>query len=234
MALKNETMKDIALLTVLFDYPEYYQPIYYNNGLKYFNKEDIYVARFNNLVQGGSYYDKLYKYKIVYLLDFIKEKLLNYKYIIFSDATDTNFYRDPSNIVNDFTIFNCNILFCSEINLWPPINESQLYNNKPKLSPYMYLNSGLYMGLTEHIIKHLENIITKDFRPYDDQAVWAIEYLLSEDIKLDQERKIFFSTLDSKDDIIIEDNKHTIKTNPYMIHDNGPFNEKTIKLSQIL
>jgi len=223
-------MNKIALLSILFDYPDHHQPLFYNNALKYFKEDQIFVARFNNLVQ-GSYYDKLYQYKIVHLYNYIKENLLNYEYILFGDAKDTNFYRDPSNIINDFKSYNCNIVFCAEINLWPAINQSHLYDNKPSSSVFKYLNSGLYFGYTEHILKHLENIIKEDRQPYDDQAQWAIEYLISDDIKLDQDRKIFFSTLEAKSDVIVEGNKYIISTNPYMVHDNGPYNDNTIKIS---
>ena len=53
-------MKNIALITALFDYPEYYEPSFYKNALKYFSSEDIHVVRNSGLITDGSYYDKLF------------------------------------------------------------------------------------------------------------------------------------------------------------------------------
>ena len=58
-------MKNIALMTVLFDYPDYYQPTFYKNALKYFKSDDIHIVRMSNLITDGSYYDKLFHYKVI-------------------------------------------------------------------------------------------------------------------------------------------------------------------------
>ena len=63
-------MNKIALITALFDYPDYYQPSFYKNALKYFSPEDIHVVRNSGLID-GSYYDKLYFYKTVKVLEYI-------------------------------------------------------------------------------------------------------------------------------------------------------------------
>lgn len=228
-------MNNIALITTFFDYPIYALPCFYNNALKYFKKDDIHIIR-NNEPNSKltNYYEKLYTYKIIKNLEYYKQRLLgNYEFLLFGDAKDTNFYRDPSNIVEDFKKYNCNILFCAENGFWPPINEKDLYEKKEKLSDTFYLNSGLYIGYTEKIIQHMEIIVNENRTVYDDQGHWAIEYLLSDDIKVDQEKKIFFSTFEAKHELIIGD-KITIPFNPYMIHDNGPFNDKTLKFADKL
>ena len=61
-------MKNVALITSLFDYPEHYEPSFYKNSLKYFSPEDIHIVRHSGLITNGSYYDKLYFYKTVKVL----------------------------------------------------------------------------------------------------------------------------------------------------------------------
>lgn len=228
-------MNNVALITTFFDYPVYALPCFYKNALKYFKKEDIHIIRNNELnTELTNYYEKLYFYKIKKNLEYYKQKLLgNYKYLLFGDAKDTNFYRDPSTIVEDFKKYNCNILFCAENGFWPPINEKDLYNKKEKLSETYFLNSGLYIGYTDKIIHHMENIVKENRTVYDDQGHWAIEYLLSDDIRVDQEKKIFFSTFEAKHELILGD-KIIIPSNSYMIHDNGPYNDKTLKFANEL
>ena len=59
--------------------------------------------------------------------------------------------------------------------------------------------------------------------------------MLNDDIIIDQERDFFFSTLDTKDSVKIEGNEVLLlNLDAYIIHDNGPHNDNTIKLTQIL
>ena len=146
-------MNDIALVTTYFDYPNGYLPIFYQNAIKYFNINDIHIIRYlESNPKLDSLYAKLYYYKIVENIKYYKANLLyKYKYILFADATDTNFYRDPDSIIEEFLKFNANIVFCGEKGFWPPIEEKDLYNAKPKLTENFYLNSGLYIGYTDKI-----------------------------------------------------------------------------------
>ena len=228
-------MKGVALVTVLFDYPEDWMPKFYNNALKYFNKEDIHIIRHSNLIETNSYYDKLYFYKTVKLLDYIKEKIEGqYDFIYFLDATDTNFYGNPTNVIENFKLLNKSIIFCGERGLWPPTNYNHLYETKRNVSPARYLNSGSYFGYVDKILYYLNEIIVKDLCK-DDQGSWSIQYLLNDDIEIDQECNFFFSTFNSKEHVQIEDNKVTlVGVNPITIHDNGPYTEDTIKLTEIL
>jgi hypothetical protein len=233
----NIENEKICLITVLFDYPDYYEPSFYKNALKYFSSEDIHIVRNSGLVKNESYYDKLYYYKIVNLLEYIKSQILGkYKYILFLDATDTNFIGSPKNIVEDFHSLNCSIVMGAEKGLWPPTNYTHLYEKKRSINDSKYLNSGTYFGYTEKIIYHLEDIITKEYQTgIDDQGRWTIQYLLNDDIIIDQEKNFFFSTLDNKDYVEIENNKVTLlNSNAFIIHDNGPFNDNTIKLTQFI
>jgi hypothetical protein len=68
--------KNIALISTLFDYPDYYVPSFYKNALKYFLPEDIHVVRNSGLITDGSYYDKLFFYKTVKILEYIESYIV--------------------------------------------------------------------------------------------------------------------------------------------------------------
>ena len=230
-------MKKIALITALFDYPENYEPSFYKNALKYFSPEDIYVVRNSGLITNGSYYDKLYFYKTVKVLEYIESNIIgNYEYILFLDATDTNFIKSPENLIEKFQKLNCDVVMGAEKGLWPPTNFTHLYENKRAINDSKYLNSGTYFGYTDKIVNHLKEIIEKEYQNgIDDQGKWTIQYLLNNSIIIDQERDFFFSTLDTKDSVKIEGKDVSlIGLDACIIHDNGPHTENTIKLTHIL
>jgi hypothetical protein len=124
----------------------------------------------------------------------------------------------------------------AEKGLWPPTNYVHLYDNKPIITDYKYLNSGTYFGFTDKIVTHLKQIIDKEYQNgIDDQGKWTIEYLLSEDIIIDQTQDFFFSTFKSKDKINFDgDNISLINSSACIIHDNGGFDDETIKLTNLL
>ena len=230
-------MNNIALITALFDYPDYYEPSFYKNALKYFSPEDIHIVRNSGLITNGSYYDKLFFYKTVKVLEYIETNIVGkYDYILFLDATDTNFIKSPEGIIEKFKSLDCSIVMGAEKGLWPPTNYTHLYENKRVINDSKYLNSGTYFGYTDKIVYHLKDIIEKEHQTgIDDQGRWSIQYLLNDDIIIDQERDFFFSTLDTKDSVKIEGDKVSLlDLSACIIHDNGPHNDNTIKLTQIL
>jgi len=228
-------MERTALITVLFDYPTDWEPKFYKNSLKYFEESNVHTLRYNKIFKSDSYYEKLYHHKIIKLNEYLKTNILGkYQYVLFLDATDTNFYSDPNRLINYLEENDKSIIFCSERGLWPPTKYTYLYDERPKLSESCYLNSGAYFGLVDKIIQHLDNIIEQEYS-IDDQGAWSAEYLLSTDIEVDQENKYFFSTFNSKELISIENNSvKFIGITPIVIHDNGPNNENTIKLTDKL
>jgi hypothetical protein len=124
----------------------------------------------------------------------------------------------------------------AERGLWPPTNYSHLYEKKQINGENKYLNSGTYFGLTEKIIFHLNDIIEKEYQTgIDDQGRWTIQYLLNDDIRIDNENNFFFSTYENKDRVkITEDGVVISNSDAFIIHDNGPHTENTIKLTDIL
>jgi len=227
---------DIALMTVLFDFPDYYEPSFYKNALKYFNEEDIHIVRHNQYSK-TSFYEKLFFYKVVKLLEYIEQNILGkYDYILFLDGTDTNFIKSPNDIVEKFLKLNCSIVMGAEANLYPGTNYDHLYDKKRVVSESKYLNSGTYFGFTNKIVDHLRDIIEKEYQTgIDDQGRWTIQYLLNDDIIIDQEKDFFFSTYNTGKYVKIDNNSvELIDSNAFIIHDNGPHNDDTIKLTGLL
>ena len=230
-----EELNKIALITVMYDYPDWHQPIFLNNAKKYFEEKDIHILRYNNLREGLSYYDKFFFYKIEKVRDYIRDNIIgNYEFVLFLDATDTNFYRDPSTMIETFLTFNKSIVFCAENFMWPPTPHNHLYETKPVLTEARYLNSGAYFGYSRKILEYLEKTVENPIS-IDDQGSWAIRYLTNDDIEIDQFRKLFFSSLNMKNLVqIIDGNVVLADMNPYIVHDNGPYNEDTIKIVNTL
>jgi len=231
-------IKDLALVSLYFEYPENQLPLIYSNAVKYLGEENVYIARFDGVPRESSYYEKLYRYKLFYLLPYIEEHILGkYEYMLFVDAKDTNFYRDPSTLIEDFKSFNKSIVFCGERELWPTTNLTHLYSTKERTGPFAYLNSGAYIGYTAKIVEHLQNIVKEDYKErIEDQSTWTIEYLLNDDIEIDSEGKLFFSTHTTKSYTFEDSTGKIVLTgiNPYIIHDNGPYGEDTLKFAHLL
>jgi len=228
-------ISNVTVVSSLFDYPEIYQPSFLKNALKTFSETDIQIVRNSGLITTGSYYDKLYFYKIPKMLEHIENNVKT-KYMLFLDATDTNFYSSPIDIIEKFENFGCSILFGSEKGLWPPTDYTHLYQTKNITGEYKYLNSGTYFGYTSEIIRHMKNIIKSNLQNgIDDQGKWTIEYLISNDIKIDNDNILFFSTYKSKNVIKIKDGiPHIIDYNPIIVHDNGPHDAETEKIVKFL
>jgi hypothetical protein len=213
-------------------------PLIYNKAVQYLNNDDIHIARFSNEIpSNSSYYEKLYTYKIKKLSEYIKNNIFGkYEFMLFVDATDTNFYKNPSTLIDDFLKFNKSIVFNAEKELWPETEWTVRYAQKNITGPFPYLNSGVYIGYVEKIHWHLENIIKNDYtNRVEDQSAWTIEYLLHDDIEIDSHGKLFFSSHKNKSYVSFdEDAKLNVSTSPYVVHDNGPFLEETIKIAELI
>jgi len=230
-------MKKIAILTVLFDYPEYFTPTFEKKLLNDIDVDDYYVIRYNSLdynIVNESYYFKFTFFRIKEIISFIKEKILNnYEYFVLLDATDVGYVGGINKIGDIMDKYNCNILFGSEKNLWPNTDYSYLYDTKKIQTPYKFLNAGVFYAKPNYFISHIKDILNRELFGLCDQGNWQIEYLLSSDIELDFNNNLVLNTYLAKDDINIVDNNITFNTNtPIFVHDNGGFNDETIKLME--
>jgi hypothetical protein len=227
-------LERIAIISPLYGYPNDYVTTFYNKALESFAPEDIHVIRSHDQFE-GTYYDKFFHYKLENVLEYLEANILGkYDYVLFLDALDTTFLKQPTDLVEKFLELNCSIIFGAEQNLWPPTDFSHLYENKRVISRYKYLNSGTYFGYVEKIIEHLKEIVEKRYI-IDDQGTWTIQYLVHDDIIIDQECNFFFSSLDSKDKVSVVDGNVILDgVNAYIVHDNGPYTENTIKLVNMI
>jgi len=231
-------MKDLAVVTVMFDCEADRKPRFWDNALKYFDIDDIYVARPSGL--NDHHLLKLYKYKIHHLLAYLIEHVLNkYKYCLFMDAFDTNFYRDPSLIIEDFRALNKSIVFCAERELFPFMECCWKYERKPS-GVAKHLNSGVYIGLVDKIVLNLAQIVAAEYyMGGGDQGGWTSQYLLDAnvDIEVDRDCELFFSTWRAMEYVTVTDDKAILNgINPYVIHDNGNggLEQRTIKIAHLL
>jgi hypothetical protein len=231
-------MHNFALVTVFFEYPPEHLPRIYKRASEYMDTKDIYIARFSDSIpRDSSYYEKLYTYKIKKLLEYLKEHIIGkYEFMLFVDATDTNFYRNPNTLIDDFLKFNKSIVFNAEQELWPHTIWTDRYVNKNRTGVFPYLNSGVYVGYVSSIVQHLQKIVDNDYEGrLEDQSAWTIEYLLHDDIEIDSHGKLFFSSYKNKSFVSLDNNNNvTLSINPYVIHDNGPYTEDTIKITEFL
>jgi hypothetical protein len=64
-----------------------------------------------------------------------------------------------------------------------------------------------------------------------DQGNWQIEYLLTDEINIDYDNLLVLNTYLAKDSFEIVNNEILFKINkPIFVHDNGGYNDQTIKL----
>jgi hypothetical protein len=228
-------MKQLAIITILFDYPDTYIPTFHNKIKKDFDLKDLFIIKFKSVehnISHESYYYKFTYYRIKQLVKYIENNILNnYEYFILLDATDVGYVGNINNIDKIMKEYDCNILFGAERNLWPNTDYSYLYQEKKINSAYKYLNAGVFCAKPEFFISHSYEIMKRGIDGLCDQGNWQIEYLNCSDIKLDTDNKLVLNSYMAKNDIRIEDNKVKFLTNvPIFIHDNGGPEENTIKI----
>lgn len=225
----------VAVITVLFDYPNHFKPTFEDKLLCDINHEDYFIIRYSSLldeVQNESYYFKFTHFRIKKLVEFIKTEILEkYDYFILLDATDVGYVGNITSIEKIMKDYDCDILFGGERNNWPNTEYSYLYETKKNTSDYKFLNAGVFCAKPKEFIEHIDTIISRQYSGLCDQGNWQIEYLLTNGIKIDFDNKLVFNTYLAKSDIVITDNEVSFKKeNPIFIHDNGGHNDETIKL----
>lgn len=230
-------MSKIAIISILFDYPDTYTPIFSNKIIIDIDPKDYYILRYkseNNIVKNESYYFKFTYFRIKKFVNFIKDNIVNkYDYFIMLDATDVAYVGNIYNIPKIMEEYGCDTLFGSELNLWPTTDFSYLYDSKMinDKNGYKFLNAGVFCSKPDSFIRHCNTIISRGLDGLCDQGNWQIEYLLNNDICIDYKTKLVLNTFLAKKDIDISNNLVKFKINtPIFVHDNGGYHEDTIKL----
>jgi hypothetical protein len=228
-------MEKVAVITVLYDYPNVFKPTFEKRILNDLNKDDYYVLRYSSENEGikeKSYYFKFTYYRIYKIYDFIEKNILNkYEYFILLDATDVGYVGNISSVIDIMKKYKTNILFGAEKNLWPQTEYSHLYNKKIINSDYKFLNAGVFCARPESYLNLLKKIQERKLIELCDQGNWQIEYLLNEDVTIDYDCCLVLNTFLAKNDLEIKNgNVEFKKEKPIFVHDNGGFNDQTIKL----
>jgi hypothetical protein len=110
--------------------------------------------------------------KIKSVLDFLSSPSAEkYEYVLATDASDVLLINSPTDIIERFSSYDAEIVFCNTVANWPP---NDTYNNF-ELSKYYstpfhaHLSAGGYFGKKEFILKYLKEIIDA----HNNQATWA-------------------------------------------------------------
>jgi hypothetical protein len=227
--------KKIAVVTVLFDYPSHFVPTFQNKILNDLDSDDYYVIRYNSEehnISQESYYFKFTYFRIKEIVLFIKEKMLNkYEYFILLDATDVGYINNLISIETIMKEYECDILFGAERNLWPNTDYSHLHDEKNIKTPYKFLNAGVFCAKPQSFLSHIEKILERGLVGLCDQGNWQIEYLLNDNIQLDYNNKLVLNTYLAKQDFtLINGGVKFLINQPIFIHDNGGYNDDTVKL----
>ena len=108
--------------------------------------------------------------------------------VLFMDGYDCLINETQDVILDRFKGFDCDILFAAEKECWPVPDISN--NFPPSVTPYRYLNSGLYMGR----VGALKNFFNESVAHESDDQLWAHSRFLNKEVpsvKLDYEGYIF-------------------------------------------
>jgi len=130
----------------------------------------------------------------------LKDKLLNEylseeddnELILFTDGTDTIFLASEDEILEKYEKFGSDLVFSTDLGCWPDKKMAKLFD-EDKNSPFIYLNSGGFIGKAGLIKELLNNCDFDDENySYSNQYVWSKCYLANRDrIKLDTNCEIF-------------------------------------------
>jgi len=227
--------KKIAVVTVLFDYPSHFVPTFQNKILNDLDSDDYYVIRYSSEehnISQESYYFKFTYFRIKEIVLFIKEKILDkYEYFILLDATDVGYINNLNSIETIMKEYDCDILFGAERNLWPNTDYSHLHDEKNIKTHYKFLNAGVFCAKPQSFLSHIEKILERGLVGLCDQGNWQIEYLLNNNIQLDYNNKLVLNTYLAKQDFtLINGDVKFLINQPIFIHDNGGYNDDTVKL----
>lgn len=112
--------------------------------------------------------------------------------IFFTDGTDVVFLASENEILDKFYKFNTDLLFSPDLNCWPDKSMASFYDQNTN-SPFMYLNSGGFIGKAGLIKQMLEENDNEDENySYSNQYVWSKCYLKNKHrMKLDTNCEIF-------------------------------------------
>ena len=228
-------MNNLAIISVLFNYSKLYQPLYFSKLKKECNEKNFYTVRHCDEdygIKDETYYFKFTFYRIRKFVKYLNENILpNHEYFLLTDATDVTYNSNFSQWKSILEYYRTEVLFGAEKFLWPETEYSYLYPSKNIPTEFKYLNAGVILANTKIYVDLLEKVIQRNLVGLCDQGNWQIEYLTGEYIEIDYESRLVLNTFNASNCFDIRDNKVIFKKQePLFLHDNGGYNENTIKL----
>jgi hypothetical protein len=158
-------MKELAIITILFDYPCSYQAVFENKLFIDFDKNDYYKLCYDTNeygVKSESLYYKFTRFRITEMIKFVENNILGkYKYCMLLDATDIGYVGGIDNYKDILKAYNTEMLFGAETNLWPGTDFSHLYKNKNR-GKFNFLNAGTLLAnvdLYYNLMKKVNEVI---------------------------------------------------------------------------
>jgi len=154
-------------------------------------------------------------------------------YDVLINSTDNNILNRYYDAMTKYNKHNC-VLFTAEKDCWPDISLACKYPNNN--SPYLYLNSGGFIGTAYNIYSLIRDATISNTD--DDQLFFTNKYLndkLKEKIILDYNCYIFQALNNSIKDVVFHDaniiQNKLFDTYPIVIHGNGPHEYKQFMYS---
>jgi hypothetical protein len=146
--------------------------------------------------------------------------------ILFTDSYDVIINDSPQSIFNKFHQFSTDIIFAAESLIWPDENLAPLFPKNP--SPYIYLNSGGFIGSVK-ALKQITQTPISDSE--DDQYYYHKVFLFNSKPRMMLDYNcVIFQTLSALfDDVDIDGHKilnNRFGTYPSIIHGNGGIRSK--------
>lgn len=100
-------------------------------------------------------------YKLIWLLEFLKSGNCKEDLILMCDAADSIFINDPKKIIDIFSKYKCELLFMSTtMPRGYPTKESRIWAKHFNGTSYQHLNSGIYIGRKNFLLKFLEEFLS--------------------------------------------------------------------------
>ena len=170
--------------------------------------------------------------KVNLLREFLNS-LVDNNLIIFTDSYDVIANNNINIFLDTYhSLFSSKIVFATEIYCWP---DKSLKDKYPKRVNPSYLNSGLFVGYKDELLKIIANHIDDH---EDDQLYYSKAFLNNNSLNnicLDYNNDLFLCMNGIINNIIIDNRKSCIHYNnkrPTFIHANGPSSIK-LRLNSI-
>ena|GEM_PF-2120253 len=141
--------------------------------------------------------------KVHLVLEYLKPQSVLKEYVLVTDASDVVLTKCPHSIIDRFSEYNADVVFCNTVADWPPCRELYIFELQRYIeNPFhAHLSAGGYFGKTEKVMKYLSEIYDAYAQQepwafyrgkFDDQLAWRyLHRKYYPDIQIDHRSRIF-------------------------------------------